>query len=127
MDPTNDPQDDTLNASPDADETEALKNRFSNDAVLLLSLSSGRFAAFCRDSSRLHSIIDADETSSADLRQLGQELRVIMFQNSKQRDAARFYGEPDDKRFAQDLKDRRRQLEGPQPRKPKGVVVEITL
>lgn len=115
------------------DEFEARLKRHSNEIVLLLPLSSGRFATYTRDS-QFHSILASADADT--LRLLGQEFSSIMFQRSKVAEAARFYGEPDDRQW---ISDRRRERsskaksispdEKPRRpgRKPKGQIVEITI
>jgi len=83
----------------DPDTQEALSIRYSNSTVLIVPLRSGNFAIFGRDF-QLHTILD-EAPSTSDLRRISAELQVKL---SRRRAEEAFYGAPDDKTLARDLK-----------------------
>jgi len=83
--------------NPDAQQ--ALSWRYSNVTVLIVPLTSGRFAIFGRDGI-LHTILDEAPTGD-ELRTLSQILQTKLMSRSAE---AHFYGEHKDRDLAHDLR-----------------------
>lgn len=107
--------------NPDAQE--ALSVKYANLCVILIPLSSGRFAIFDR-SFELHDIVDPGDLPSADdLRTMSVDFQTNLFYKSKLSDEARFFGEPDAKQLARDLKTTR--TEDTRKPKPKPPTIDV--
>ena len=99
----------------DPDVQEALSRRYGNDLVIMLPLSSGNIAIFRRDFELQEILSDFDfDFVGASLydaiKSRAEDFRAALWQKSKNAEAARFYGEPQDKDLARDL---RRERQGP--------------
>jgi len=104
-----------LDPSTNPDAMEAHKNKWSVFMVCLLPLSSGRVAVFDRGFD-LHGLIDGGTpVFIEELNALGKEIQHKIYVKFKTSES-RFYGEPDDKQYAKDLRTERKQPK--RPRKP---------
>lgn len=91
-----------LNPVTNPDAQEALSRKYSNRTLILLPLDSGAVAIFDR-SFGLHLIVnDNDENISYD--QLRSLSKVFFTQLTSRKAEASYYGEPDDRQYAKDLK-----------------------
>lgn len=100
--------------NPDTDEfkftllREANAKRYLNEAVILLPLSDGRtIAVFGRDFEFEGFLTDHE--FYPELKKLSEDALRRMGQMAKIREANAFYGEPDDRKLARDLKRSRRE------------------
>lgn len=93
-----------LDPTTNPDVQEALSKRLGNAAVIILPLKSGNLAVFDR-SYTLREIVPADDHEWKWFADWSQQFNLELSPAA----AARFYGEPDDKSLARDLKRAARQ------------------
>ena len=82
---------------------EALSRAQGNATVMIYPISSGGIAIFGRDF-RLHAIIEDNELTAEKIREFSITLEQKIKQKLKFNAESRFYGEPNDKQFARDLR-----------------------
>jgi hypothetical protein len=87
---------------PDETEMRLVRSAYNTaGGILTIPMADGRIAIYTRQS-HFHSIVESLE--EIDLIAINSECKRIDHWNGKIRSAARFYGEPDDKNLARDLR-----------------------
>jgi hypothetical protein len=104
---------------------EALSRKYSNRTLILLPLDNGDVAVFDRGFN-LHMVLDSsDESMSFD--QMATLSKVFHAQLMSRTAEARYYGEPDDRSYAKDLKNGRTPPKQFEKKATRGTVVDIEL
>ena len=113
-----------LDPTTNPDAQEALSRAHGHGTVLVLPLSSGRFAIIDRSTYQIAEIFDQAPTA-ADLRALSRAQAQKLGLQRMLTSEARFYGEPDDRTYKADAL-RARRLDRPVPTpKPIGVAFDL--
>lgn len=101
--------------STNPDVQEALSKKYGNEVVMLLALKSGSIAVFNR-AFDLKAIIDPKVEGEFDweaIQTFGRNFYTELTHRRQHREAAKFFGEPDDRDLARDIKNAHRPSSGP--------------
>jgi hypothetical protein len=112
-----------LNPTTNPQAQQALSRKYGNASIILLPLDNGDIAVFDR-SFQLHTILDSsDESISFD--QIASLSKIFFAKLTSRAAEAKFYGEPNDRAYATDLKANRTPKF--EKRATRGTVIDITL